>query len=780
MDLIYMNQSKEDLGVLLDYDLDLAFGKDENDFECRVHSNSHCCQPGYYLYIEGTEYGGIIDGIKSDTGNNEVIYFGRTWQGILAGSVIKPEPGYDHYTVSGDGNAVLAQLISYLGLADIFRAKEEPSDIEIGTYSFRYVDGYSGILKMLATFNGKLKMEYRDGFVFLSAVYLSDYSKDEAWDATQIDFTVKKNFRPMNHLVCLGSGNMKDRYVIHLFADENGGIRPYKKVAQPVSDDDYILGTANQVLKGVAEVAEVYDYPSAQTVENYVTLTRQPSDWSTRYERYYKRNSEENTYESVTGTPDVIHVLQTAQPDDWETKYANYFTMTNGTAKAVEGEPTETYRIMRIMPYDWETTYGNYYVYYSDGLTEEYRKATGSTYYTYEVQTMKPSDWETNYNSYFERSQDGGMVKVGSGSSTCPNWVSGKYYTEVSTTYAPTWSDDETYYQKVGDGVPAWEANKYYTKVSTTVAPEWSDEITCYKKETKNGVESFTALTAKPSDWEEKYSSYYYIYFDGTTEKYKKVQGVTSTSYQVQTSAPSDWETNYTNYYVADSSGTYKKVTESYSYVVVDSKPSDWDESFDEYYTAYTDGISVDYKRVQGYTETDYQIQTQVPTDWKSNYSRYYEMDSWGLFVKVSGIPKSRPDWEPKKYFTQVSHSTAPDWGKTRYYECVKETVAPAWASGTYYTAQDTIIKPPFTSGVYFEKKIDHYAELVKGGIEKMEDAFNCNSIAVELNLDGEYDIGDIVGASEHITAISVWQPITKKIVTIKNGRITLSYEVGA
>ena len=32
MDLIYANNQMEDIGVLLDYEFDLAFGSDENDF----------------------------------------------------------------------------------------------------------------------------------------------------------------------------------------------------------------------------------------------------------------------------------------------------------------------------------------------------------------------------------------------------------------------------------------------------------------------------------------------------------------------------------------------------------------------------------------------------------------------------------------------------------------------------------------------------------------------------------------------------------------------------
>ena len=55
MDLIYMNESREDVNVLHEYNLDLAFGADENDFECTLDCEQHCCQEGYFLYFENTE-----------------------------------------------------------------------------------------------------------------------------------------------------------------------------------------------------------------------------------------------------------------------------------------------------------------------------------------------------------------------------------------------------------------------------------------------------------------------------------------------------------------------------------------------------------------------------------------------------------------------------------------------------------------------------------------------------------------------------------------------------
>ena len=90
MDLIYMNRLFQDVGVLIEPEYDLAFGKDENDFSCKIHSSNHCCEPGFFIYADGTEYGGIVDSIEVDTEADTVTYSGRTWHGMLASKIIVP------------------------------------------------------------------------------------------------------------------------------------------------------------------------------------------------------------------------------------------------------------------------------------------------------------------------------------------------------------------------------------------------------------------------------------------------------------------------------------------------------------------------------------------------------------------------------------------------------------------------------------------------------------------------------------------------------------------
>jgi len=250
MDLIYTNKDFEDLGVLDDFKLDLAYGTDENDFELEVDINNNCCIPKGLIYIEGTEYGGIIDKLKVATKDDKLVYCGRTWHGVLSSKVIKPDAGANYLTVTGEANAVIMSIINRLGLSAFFGVSALNSGLQIQNYSFaRYTDAYKGIKKMLDTVAGKLLFKYVDGKIELSAVPLVDYSKDEQFDNDQLQFNIEKNYNPVNHLICLGKGELSERTVIHLYADKNGNI------------------SENQTFFNLDEVEAVYDYANAESDE---------------------------------------------------------------------------------------------------------------------------------------------------------------------------------------------------------------------------------------------------------------------------------------------------------------------------------------------------------------------------------------------------------------------------------------------------------------------------------------------------------------------------------
>lgn len=96
MDLIYMDERKRDIGVMKNFNLDLAYGEDENNFELTTVTGNNVCKSGFYIYAEGTDYGGIIDSIEVKTSSNSLSYKGRTWHGILGSKILEPDSGQNH------------------------------------------------------------------------------------------------------------------------------------------------------------------------------------------------------------------------------------------------------------------------------------------------------------------------------------------------------------------------------------------------------------------------------------------------------------------------------------------------------------------------------------------------------------------------------------------------------------------------------------------------------------------------------------------------------------
>lgn len=530
MDLIYTNASGVDQGVLEAYDLDMAFGVDENNFECTVDSSDHCCEPGSKIYAVGEEYGGVVDSIAMDTENEKITYKGRTWHGVLEGKVICPEEGQDYLVLTGEANQVLAELIPVLDAGDIFQASTDDSGIEIHAYQMpRYVYAYTGIRGMLKAAGGKLHMAWTGTHVELSVIPAMDYSQDEEFDPSQTTFSLEQQYNPVNHLICLGQGDLAERAVIHIFCDENGGVQPYTLTDPPIQDGDYILDTSQQAMTGIDEVMEILDYPSAETVINYIPLTAAPADWATNCTDYFLQDTENDavsyksvdwdvieyalqkiqpydwsvnfanyftrsgdSYSAVSGT--AAYTLLTVKPSDWKSKYTSYFTHSGNSYAAVTPVVTEKYTRQTKKPKDWWTNYKAYYYFYSDGVVSEYKQTDGVSYNIYNLQTRQPTDWAEQYSSYYRKSTAAELKKEpwikyrqveavtkkttnASGQTVttqvAPKWKARKYYTAQQKEKAPAWNAVTRYTYSRTESAPTWASNTYYIKTENN-PPTWA------------------------------------------------------------------------------------------------------------------------------------------------------------------------------------------------------------------------------------------------------------------------------------------------------------------
>lgn len=244
--LIYTDSAFTDQGAVQTFEMDLAFGVDEQDFE--IGFSTPNLSGGELLYIDGTEYGGIVDNVTHSTETEFTIYKGRTWHGMLAGKIVKPPANADYYTLSGDANTCIATLLTYVGLTDVLTARSSTSGITVTSYSFdRFTNAYDGLLKMLASADAILRIERHDGITELWAEPRNVITNEA--DSDLIEFTVTDAVRVVNHLVCAGEGELQERVVLDLYADESGNV------------------STTQTLFGVNEVAVYYNYSNADAAK---------------------------------------------------------------------------------------------------------------------------------------------------------------------------------------------------------------------------------------------------------------------------------------------------------------------------------------------------------------------------------------------------------------------------------------------------------------------------------------------------------------------------------
>ena len=255
--LILADQNLRDICPVMDAGIDIAIGE-ENNYEIKVRRDKWRSEYtfGNAFYIKETEYGGIIGEVDTNTAEDTISLLGMTWRGMLDKKIICPLAGEDYRKMSGDLNTGLGDLITE-HFGDYFVVSQDDTGIVVTNYQFdRYCTLLAGINKMLKSVGYRLQIRYiqqergQPGYVELSAVQIVDYSEQiELSQDSQLNFTFKNCRNGVNHLICLGKGELQDRQVIDLYVDQNGSI-----------------GTT-QYYTGIQEVAETYEDTSSESDE---------------------------------------------------------------------------------------------------------------------------------------------------------------------------------------------------------------------------------------------------------------------------------------------------------------------------------------------------------------------------------------------------------------------------------------------------------------------------------------------------------------------------------
>lgn len=494
--IIYADHDMNDIGVLQNFEIDLDIA-DKKDFSIGVTGDNHVLREGYFWYVEGYEYGGIVDAIESDSGNNTIKYTGRNARGILHSKTATMQSEY----VSGENiDECISYIVNNADFGGLFVVDVENISEPVHDYLLTPEKTvYEAINELCEMYNRTLKLAFDAGdrSWHITTEYIIDYSDTVSYSiADAIGYRAEHKFNAPNHIIVHATGE-EGEYTIHLYTDENGGIQPYATAENPIEDADYILppDETQRLFSGIDEYVYVHEM-SASADKNYKKIETQPSNWADVFgEYYYLDDSDKYTEYKERDDAQMQYTLLSAKPANWNDNYSEYFmkrpTMTDYEYVSVEGATTDHYKILSKRPNDWSQNFNRYYIRRQSGTGWVYETVSGSQKISYAKMTARPYDWDSNYNNYY---LIGGIYTRITGN--CPTFKANKFYQHTGGKYVKLskkpkkWKQDSAYlryytrssgYTKVtgitSRGVtraPKFEAGKYYRKDTTTVAPAFT------------------------------------------------------------------------------------------------------------------------------------------------------------------------------------------------------------------------------------------------------------------------------------------------------------------
>lgn len=239
--------------------MDLQEEESENSFTLEMGLGDYSkLSAGCCVFDEDNpQFGGMVRKPRIQTAQNGLIWSGLTFAGILSTKIIEPPPGQAYRVISGTFAYKVNEVLSLTGLSTIFYTDADGGSTDNWQID-RYTDALSALRKLAAR-NGlsmvvsfdtahegqKLKISFGTSHTVLAG---------DEYDSDLFAFDIEKDLMPVNHLICLGSGQLTERQVYHLYADRSGVI------------------SETQTLTGTDEVAAVYDYSS---VESYDELKKE-------------------------------------------------------------------------------------------------------------------------------------------------------------------------------------------------------------------------------------------------------------------------------------------------------------------------------------------------------------------------------------------------------------------------------------------------------------------------------------------------------------------------
>lgn len=221
MDLIVAAPDWREMGVInrfktFDCVNSLGYEYKDNDFELkmsRAQWEIFKIQKGYFIYINGTEFGGKVEGIN--VADETVAVTGSTWRGALAMPII-PNGAYNFI---GEANAEIKAALNGRNFEHYLVANEN-SGAAVNSV-FEYPKLLEVLTEGLQSAGMRLDIKFYNGFVTLSAVPAADYSEkiDLSEDYPNSSIKAADDISGYkNHFIAVG----KDGLTVQKWMSEDG------------------------------------------------------------------------------------------------------------------------------------------------------------------------------------------------------------------------------------------------------------------------------------------------------------------------------------------------------------------------------------------------------------------------------------------------------------------------------------------------------------------------------------------------------------------------------
>lgn len=249
-EIIVARANGEELRSALYTEYDFETGDDKNStfLVTFLKDEWKSIPDGGRLYIPNTEYGGLYKKTEVVSKYGTVAAGGYTWRGLMHRKVIEPESGEDYAVDSGELNDIIGSRVS-AAFPHLMVGSNETTDVTVSYQYKRYCTLYDGLKSMLASVGYRLRLAYDQvqARLVVDAVPIVDYSSEIEYSSDMnAHYKMTLDYMGINHLICLGAGELRNRVVIHLYVDRNGVI----STTQSLFDEDEVVG--------------IYDYKGAE------------------------------------------------------------------------------------------------------------------------------------------------------------------------------------------------------------------------------------------------------------------------------------------------------------------------------------------------------------------------------------------------------------------------------------------------------------------------------------------------------------------------------------